>query len=61
MAIKTWTLRVMSPKSDESEAYLHDPYVGDVEVNCTEEDMDIKSHTCEPMRVTPRMKARTKK
>jgi hypothetical protein len=29
-------------EGDESEAYLHDHYVGDVEVNCMEEDMDHK-------------------
>jgi hypothetical protein len=27
-------------EGDESEAYLHDHYIGDVEVNCMEEDMD---------------------
>ena len=27
-------------EGDESEAYLHDDYVGDVEANCMEEDMD---------------------
>jgi hypothetical protein len=27
-------------KGDDSEAYLHDHYVGDVEANCMEEDMD---------------------
>jgi hypothetical protein len=39
-------------EGDESEAYLHDHYVGDVEVNCMEEDMDhkipyMRAYTCD--------------
>ena len=29
-------------EGDESEAYLYDHYVGDVEANCMEEDMDYE-------------------
>jgi hypothetical protein len=39
-------------EGDESVAYLHHHYVGDVEVNCMEEDMDhkipyMRAYTCD--------------
>jgi hypothetical protein len=44
----------------ESEAYLHDDYIGDVEANCMEEEMNDDIYTT-PMHMTPRMIAHMKK
>jgi hypothetical protein len=45
----------------ESEAYLHDDYVSDVEANCMEEEMNDDIPYTVAMHMTPRMIARMKK
>jgi hypothetical protein len=48
-------------EGDESEAYLRDHYVGDVEANCMEEDMDHDIPYNRSYAGTRRTKARMKK